>query len=102
VEPRPNNPYGITKLACEHLAETYARLFGLDAVTLRYFTVYGPRQRPDMAFARIVDALARGEPSPAPARSSLAVHVEVREKQVGSAPPACPAQHVTPPELPFR
>jgi nucleoside-diphosphate-sugar epimerase len=61
VEPRPNNPYGITKLACEHLAATYARLFGLDAVALRYFTVYGPRQRPDMAFARIVDALARGE-----------------------------------------
>ena len=60
VEPRPNNPYGITKLACEQLAATYARLFGLDAVALRYFTVYGPRQRPDMAFARIVEALARG------------------------------------------
>jgi nucleoside-diphosphate-sugar epimerase len=61
VEPRPNNPYGITKLACEHLAATYTRLFGLDAVALRYFTVYGPRQRPDMAFARIVEALARGD-----------------------------------------
>ena len=58
--PRPNSPYGVTKLACEHLAGAYARSFGLDAVTLRYFTVYGPRQRPDMAFARIVDALARG------------------------------------------
>jgi nucleoside-diphosphate-sugar epimerase len=57
---RPNNPYGITKLACEQLHEAYARAFGLDAVALRYFTVYGPRQRPDMAFARIVDALARG------------------------------------------
>ena len=62
VEPRPNNPYGITKLACEHLAATYTRLFGLDAVALRYFTVYGPRQRPDMAFARIVEALVRSEP----------------------------------------
>jgi nucleoside-diphosphate-sugar epimerase len=58
TEPRPNNPYGITKLACEHLHDTYARLFGLHAVGLRYFTVYGPRQRPDMAFARVVDALA--------------------------------------------
>src|ERR671934_526231 len=60
VVPHPNNPYGITKLACEHLQETYARIFGLEAVGLRYFTVYGPRQRPDMAFARVVDALARG------------------------------------------
>src|SRR5205809_981238 len=58
--PRPNNPYGITKLACEHLHDTYARLFGLRAVALRYFTVYGPRQRPDMAFARVVNALAEG------------------------------------------
>jgi nucleoside-diphosphate-sugar epimerase len=61
VEPRPNNPYGVTKLTCERLHDAYARVFGLSAVALRYFTVYGPRQRPDMAFARIVDALARGE-----------------------------------------
>jgi nucleoside-diphosphate-sugar epimerase len=54
--PKPISPYGITKLACEHLAYAYK----LDAVALRYFTVYGPRQRPDMAFARVVDALARG------------------------------------------
>src|SRR5206468_12831152 len=60
AEPRPNSPYGITKLGCEHLASAYARSFGLDAVGLRYFTVYGPRQRPDMAFARVVDALAFG------------------------------------------
>ncbi len=58
--PRPNSPYGVTKLACEHLAAAYERSFGLRAVALRYFTVYGPRQRPDMAFARVVDALARG------------------------------------------
>ena len=62
VAPRPNNPYGITKLACEQLHDTYARVFGLRAVALRYFTVYGPRQRPDMAFARIVAALAADEP----------------------------------------
>jgi len=59
--PRPNNPYGITKLACEQLHDAYARVFGLRAVALRYFTVYGPRQRPDMAFARVVAALARDE-----------------------------------------
>lgn len=58
VDPRPNNPYGVTKLACEHLHDAYARAGGLHAVGLRYFTVYGPRQRPDMAFARIVTALS--------------------------------------------
>ena len=62
TEPRPISPYGITKLACEQLARAYAQGFGLDAIVLRYFTVYGPRQRPDMAVARIVDALARGAP----------------------------------------
>jgi UDP-glucuronate 4-epimerase len=60
ARPSPISPYGITKLGCEQLAYAYAKSFGLDAVLLRYFTVYGPRQRPDMAFARIVDALARG------------------------------------------
>ena len=54
--PHPISPYGITKLACEQLARAY----GLDAVGLRYFTVYGPRQRPDMLFRRICDALATG------------------------------------------
>jgi UDP-glucuronate 4-epimerase len=58
--PRPLSPYGITKLACEHLADAYAREFGLDAVVLRYFNAFGPRQRPDMAFTRIVFALAEG------------------------------------------
>jgi nucleoside-diphosphate-sugar epimerase len=60
TEPRPISPYGITKLGCEQLAYAYATGFGLEAAVLRYFTVYGPRQRPDMAVARIVDALARG------------------------------------------
>jgi UDP-glucuronate 4-epimerase len=60
TEPRPISPYGITKLGSEQLARAYAQGFGLDAVVLRYFTFYGPRQRPDMALARIVDALARG------------------------------------------
>jgi nucleoside-diphosphate-sugar epimerase len=60
TEPRPISPYGITKLGCEQLAHAYAQGFGLDAVILRYFTFYGPRQRPDMALARIVAALAGG------------------------------------------
>jgi nucleoside-diphosphate-sugar epimerase len=57
---RPSSPYGVTKLACEHLARAYRRDFGRDVVVLRYFTVYGPRQRPDMAFARLIDALLQG------------------------------------------
>jgi UDP-glucuronate 4-epimerase len=58
--PRPISPYGITKLACEQLAYAYSAGFGLDAVALRYFTVYGPRQRPDMFFRRVCDVLAAG------------------------------------------
>jgi UDP-glucuronate 4-epimerase len=60
--PRPLSPYGITKLACEHLARAYALEFGLDVATLRYFTIYGPGQRPDMAFTRMVSCLAEGGP----------------------------------------
>ncbi len=60
VVPRPISPYGVTKLACEHLAHALGRAVGLDAVGLRYFTVYGPRQRPDMAFARLFAAIAHG------------------------------------------
>jgi UDP-glucuronate 4-epimerase len=60
TRPQPISPYGVTKLACEQLAYAYAHSFGLEVVVLRYFTFYGPRQRPDMALARIVDALARG------------------------------------------
>jgi nucleoside-diphosphate-sugar epimerase len=60
--PRPVSPYGVTKLAAEHLAMLYTKNFGLPAVSVRYFTVYGPRQRPDMAFARFMEALVEGEP----------------------------------------
>ena len=60
--PRPLSPYGITKLTCEHLARAYGRSFDLDAVVLRYFNAYGPRQRPDMAFPRIMGALLSGVP----------------------------------------
>jgi UDP-glucuronate 4-epimerase len=60
--PRPLSPYGITKLACEHLARASGKSLGLDAVVLRYFNAYGPRQRPDMAFPRVVDALLEERP----------------------------------------
>jgi UDP-glucuronate 4-epimerase len=60
--PAPISPYGITKLASEHLARATAASFGLDVVVLRYFNAYGPRQRPDMAFTRIAFALAEGRP----------------------------------------
>jgi len=60
TRPAPRSPYGITKLACEQLAAAYEREFGLDCVVLRYFNAFGPRQRPDMAFTRIVNALAQG------------------------------------------
>jgi UDP-glucuronate 4-epimerase len=59
--PRPLSPYGITKLGCEHLARAYEREFGADIVVLRYFNAFGPRQRPDMAFTRIANALARDD-----------------------------------------
>jgi UDP-glucuronate 4-epimerase len=59
---RPVSPYGVTKATCEQLAYAYRATAGLDATVLRYFSVYGPRQRPDMAFARIADAFHSGEP----------------------------------------
>ena len=62
ARPMPVSPYGVSKLACEALASAYARSGGLDAVGLRYFSVYGPRQRPDMAFAAVFDCLTRNRP----------------------------------------
>jgi nucleoside-diphosphate-sugar epimerase len=58
----PISPYGLTKLATEELAGVYERLDGLHTVGLRYFTVYGPRQRPDMAFARFIASALAGKP----------------------------------------
>jgi UDP-glucuronate 4-epimerase len=60
TRPAPLSPYGITKLAGEQLARAYTAGFGLDAVVLRYFNAFGPRQRPDMAFTRIAGGLAEG------------------------------------------
>jgi len=58
--PRPFSPYGVTKLAAEHLCLLYQRNYGLPAVALRFFTVYGPRQRPDMGFHRFFEAVRAG------------------------------------------
>lgn len=58
--PRPISPYGVTKLCMEHLAYAHTRSVGLEAVGVRFFTVYGPRQRPDMAFTPLLEALADG------------------------------------------
>lgn len=61
VRPQPVSPYGVTKLAAEHLCELYRLEHRVPAVSLRLFTVYGPRQRPDMAFSRLVQAALTGE-----------------------------------------
>ncbi|HLG71512.1 MAG TPA: NAD-dependent epimerase/dehydratase family protein [Chloroflexota bacterium] len=60
--PRPLSPYGVTKLAAEHLCLLYHANFGLPVMCLRYFTVYGPRQRPDMAFNKFITALLEDRP----------------------------------------
>src|SRR5207244_1139849 len=59
---RPISPYGVTKLAAEHLCRAYAEEMGLPLVVLRYFSVYGPRQRPDMGYYKFIDALVAGRP----------------------------------------
>lgn len=62
--PKPISPYGVTKLAAEHLCELYGREIGVPTVSLRYFTVYGPRQRPDMAIHRLIEAAMTGDSFP--------------------------------------
>lgn len=59
--PQPISPYGVTKLASEHLCSLYRTQFGVPTVSLRYFTVYGPRQRPDMAIHRIIHSALAGQ-----------------------------------------
>jgi UDP-glucose 4-epimerase len=60
--PQPVSPYGVSKLAAEQLCYLYHVNYGLPAVSLRYFTVYGPRQRPDMGFHRFLRATVHGSP----------------------------------------
>jgi nucleoside-diphosphate-sugar epimerase len=64
MRPRPMSPYGVTKLAAEHLCELYRTNFGMPTASLRLFTVYGPGQRPDMAFSRLISAALRGDSFP--------------------------------------
>jgi nucleoside-diphosphate-sugar epimerase len=59
--PEPISPYGATKLAAERLALAYHKVFGIPSVVLRYFSVYGPRQRPDMGYHIFIDRVLRGE-----------------------------------------
>lgn len=59
---RPISPYGVTKLASEELCRLYATQFGVKTVGLRYFTIFGPGQRPDMAFQRFIQAALTGTP----------------------------------------
>jgi UDP-glucose 4-epimerase len=58
---RPVSPYGVTKLAAENLANLYFKNYKIPTVSLRYFTVYGPKQRPDMAFTRFFNSIIKGK-----------------------------------------
>ena len=60
--PRPLSPYGVTKLAAEHLCQLYWANYRVPTTSVRYFTVYGPRQRPDMAFNRFITAALSNQP----------------------------------------
>jgi len=60
--PMPDSPYGVTKLAAENLVRLYTRNHGMPSVSLRLFTVYGPGQRPDMAFSIFTRAIREGNP----------------------------------------
>ncbi len=62
VLPQPVSPYGITKLAAEHLVSTYDAQYGLPSTILRYFSVYGPRQRPDMGYHIFIDNILHDKP----------------------------------------
>jgi len=57
----PVSPYGVSKVACENLCHSYWKNFRVPVISLRYFTVYGPRQRPDMAFYKFIRAILKGE-----------------------------------------
>ena len=62
LRPQPASPYGVTKLAAEHLCELYRTAFEVPTVSLRLFSVYGPQQRPDMAFSRLLAAVTQDRP----------------------------------------
>ena len=64
MKPLPISPYGVTKLAAEHLCYLYYKNYGIPIIILRYFTVYGPRQRPDMAFHKFIKAILNNDEIP--------------------------------------
>ena len=96
---RPISPYGVTKLAAENLCRAYAEEHGLPLVVLRYFSVYGPRQRPDMGYHRFIDALLRGRADhglrrrPAGPRQHLRRRLRRGHRRRRSTP--CPARSTT-------
>ena len=61
IRPIPISPYGVSKLAAENLCQLYNENYNVPTISLRYFTVYGPRQRPDMAFHKFIKAIFQGE-----------------------------------------
>ncbi|HXG47005.1 MAG TPA: GDP-mannose 4,6-dehydratase, partial [Methylomirabilota bacterium] len=61
---RPISPYAASKVACEALGHVYHHVHGMDVVMLRFFTVYGPRQRPDLAIHKFASLITRGKPIP--------------------------------------
>lgn len=58
----PQSPYGVTKLAAEHLVRSYGSQFGVPSTILRYFSIYGPRQRPDMGYHIFIERILANEP----------------------------------------
>ena len=81
--PPPLSPYGVTKLAAEHLCHLYHANHGVPCVSLRYFTVYGPRQRPDMAFHRFLRAALAGRADHALRRRRADPRLHVRRRRRG-------------------
>jgi UDP-glucuronate 4-epimerase len=96
--PAPYSPYGVTKLAGEHLCRAYAANHGLGVVVLRYFTVYGPRQRTDMAINIAIDSALRGEKfrvhSPDALRDFTYVDDIVRATALAGSVPGLPSDTV--------
>ena len=78
--PRPYSPYGVTKLAAEHLCGLYAENWDVHTVALRYFTVFGPRQRPDMSIHRLCGAALTGALVPALRRRQAGPRVHLRRR----------------------
>ena len=92
--PQPVSPYGVTKLAAEQLCYLYYVNYGVPAVSLRYFTVYGPRQRPDMGFHKFLRATLRGEPITRVRRrrADARLHVRRRRGRRDNLPAATPGR----------